>query len=68
MLENPLAPGRLYTGPARLIRGGKSDYVRDEDLPAFLVHFPAGDVVTLPDSGHNPHFDARSGFVDAVLG
>jgi len=68
MLANPLAPGQTYAGPARLIRGGKSDYVRDEDLPAFRARFPAGDVVTLPDSGHNPHFDARSGFVDAVLG
>lgn len=67
LLANPLAPGQLYRGPARLIRGGKSDYVRDEDLPAFHAHFPAGDVVTLPESGHNPHFDARSGFVDAVL-
>lgn len=68
MLGNPLAPGQVYAGPARLIRGGKSDYVRDEDLPLFLERFPAGDVVTLAESGHNPHFDARSGFVDAVLG
>lgn len=68
MLANPLAPGQAYAGPARLIRGGTSDYVRDEDLPRFRAHFPAGDVVTLPGSGHNPHFDARSGFVDAVLG
>ncbi len=68
MLGNPLAPGQVYAGPARLIRGGRSDYVRDEDLPLFLERFPAGDVVTLAESGHNPHFDARSGFVDAVLG
>lgn len=68
MLANPLAPGQRYAGPARLIRGGKSDYVRDEDLPGFRACFPAGDVVTLPGSGHNPHFDARGAFVDAVLG
>lgn len=68
MLTNPLAPGQRFTGPARLIRGGKSDYVRDEDLPAFREYFPAGDVITLAESGHNPHFDARSGFVEAVLG
>jgi len=67
MLANPLGPGQGFAGPARLIRGGKSDYVRDEDLPEFHARFPQGDVVTLPESGHNPHFDARSGFVDAVL-
>lgn len=67
MLTNPLTPDQRFAGPARLIRGGRSDYVRDEDLPAFRTYFPRGDVVTLPESGHNPHFDARSGFVDAVL-
>jgi pimeloyl-ACP methyl ester carboxylesterase len=24
-------------------------------------------VITLPDSGHNPHFEARAGFVEATL-
>lgn len=67
LLAAPLAPGQAYAGPARLIRGGRSDYVLDDDLALFRAHFPAGDVVTLPESGHNPHFDARSGFVEAVL-
>jgi pimeloyl-ACP methyl ester carboxylesterase len=65
--ENPLMPGQSYQGPTRLIRGGMSNYVLDEDIPHFLQYFPHGDVVTLSDSGHNPHFDARSGFLDAVL-
>lgn len=68
LLADPLLPGQSFAGPCRLIRGGLSDYVRDEDLPAFAARFPRLDVVTLPGSGHNPHFDARSGFVDAVLG
>jgi esterase len=63
-----LLPGQSFGGPCRVIRGGRSDYVADGDLPGFAARFPALDVVTLPDSGHNPHFDARSGFVDAVLG
>ena len=65
--ENPLLPGQSYAGPTRLIRGGQSNYVLDEDIPGFLQYFPNGDIVTLPESGHNPHFDARSGFLDAVL-
>jgi len=24
-------------------------------------------VITLPESGHNPHFEARAGFVEATL-
>ncbi len=62
-----LPPGGTYAGPARLIRGGKSDYVRDGDLAIWRERFPSGDVVTLPEGGHNPHFDARSGFLGAVL-
>lgn len=67
LVGDSLPPGVSFTGPARLIRGGKSDYVTDADLLLWSQRFPAGDVVTLPESGHNPHFDARSGFVSAVL-
>ena len=68
ILADPLRPDEVWAGPTRFIRGGRSDYVRDEDLPKIRAHFPAADVVTLPASGHNPHFDARAGFVDAVTG
>lgn len=49
------------------IRGGRSDFVRDEDLPAFEKHFPDYVLETLPDSGHNVHFDDRDAFVTALL-
>ena len=68
ILGNPLARGEVWSGRARFIRGGRSNYVRDEDFGAIRSHFPSADVVTLPESGHNPHFDARTGFVDAVVG
>ncbi|MFN5806023.1 MAG: alpha/beta fold hydrolase [Opitutales bacterium] len=68
ILGNPLAPGEAWSGRTRFIRGGKSHYVRDDDFAAVRAHFPSADVVTLPESGHNPHFDARAGFVDAALG
>jgi esterase len=67
ILGNPLSPGESYPGPVRFIRGGRSDYVRDADWPTIRAHFPQADLVTLPDSGHNPHFDARKGFVEAVV-
>lgn len=67
LVGDSLPAGATFAGPARLIRGGKSDYVRDEDLPLWRARFPAGDVVTLPESGHNPHFDARSGFLGALV-
>jgi len=68
ILGNPVGPDQTWAGPTRFIRGGKSGYVRDEDLPLIRGHFPQVDFVTLPESGHNPHFDAKAGFVDAVCG
>ena len=41
--------------------------IRDEDVAMICAHFPQVDVITLPDSGHNPHFEARAGFVEAAL-
>ena len=66
ILGDSLRPDEVWDGPTRFIRGGKSTYIRDEDLVLIRAHFPKADLITLPDSGHNPHFDARAGFVDAV--
>ena len=67
ILGNSLAVGEVWDGPTRFLRGGKSNYIRDEDFAAIRAHFPQAEVVTLPDSGHNPHFEARAGFVEAAL-
>jgi pimeloyl-ACP methyl ester carboxylesterase len=67
ILGNPLAAGESWNGPTRFLRGGKSNYIRDEDAAAIRAYFPQADIVTLPESGHNPHFEARAGFVEAAL-
>jgi pimeloyl-ACP methyl ester carboxylesterase len=67
ILGNPLADGEIWNGPTRFLRGGKSNYIRDEDAATIHAHFPQADVITLSESGHNPHFEARAGFVEAVL-
>jgi pimeloyl-ACP methyl ester carboxylesterase len=67
ILGNSLAVGEVWDGQTRFLRGGKSNYIRDEDAGLIRAHFPQADVITLPDSGHNPHFEARAGFVEAAL-
>ena len=66
IMANSLAVGESYRGPTRFICGGKSGYVAEADWPAIRAFFPSADRVILPESGHNPHFDARGGFVEAV--
>lgn len=62
--KNPLTATDRYDGPVTFIAGGKSNYVRpDEDLPRMRAHFPQAELIVMPGSGHNPHFDARAEFV-----
>jgi esterase len=65
---NPLAPTDRFDGPALFIAGGKSDYIEPADEPAIRAHFPAARIAMLAGAGHNPHLDARTAFVAAVLG
>ena len=67
ILDFEVNENETFNGPTRFIRGGKSNYITDADYNLISKHFPATDWVTLPESGHNPHFDSRTGFVDAVL-
>ncbi|MCX6287621.1 MAG: alpha/beta fold hydrolase [Bacteroidetes bacterium] len=55
-----------YTGPALFIRGGRSDYIRDEDLGDLKNKFPGAVVKTIPEAGHWVHADAPGEFLEAV--
>ena len=54
-----LAPvkGVPYEKPALFIRGGKSDYIRDEEWPGVLQLFPNARLVTIDGAGHWVHAD-----------
>ena len=65
--RNPLAPGDRYAGPVLVIAGGRSPYVGPADEATVRGHFPAAKFEILPESGHNPHMDAREKFVRAIL-
>jgi pimeloyl-ACP methyl ester carboxylesterase len=68
LVKNPLEPGDRFAGPARFIVGGRSHYVRPEDEAAIRHHFPAAEIITMADAGHNPHMEKRAEFVRAVVG
>jgi len=65
--RNPLLAGDRFGGPSLFVAGGKSAYVQPADRGAILGHFPSARIVTLPDSGHNPHIEARDALVKAVV-
>ena len=61
-------PDRVYRGPVLVVRGERSDYVRDRDLDAFRQRFPAFELVTVPGAGHWVHAERTEAFLAAVEG
>lgn len=58
---------RTYEGPTLFIRGGRSDYIEDDDLPRIRKNFPQAELVTIDEAGHWVHADAPEAFAEAVM-
>lgn len=58
--------GRRFEGPTLFVRGGRSDYVRDEHLPVIRRLFPAARVETVPAAGHWPHAERPRELLELV--
>jgi esterase len=65
--RNPLGAGERFDGPTRFFAGGQSNYIEPGDHVVIRNYFPHAEIVTLAESGHNPHMEARAAFVRAVL-
>lgn len=67
--EKILGPvsGMPFEKPALFIRGGDSDYVRDEEWPATLRLFPNARLVTIPHAGHWVHADQPAELTRIIL-
>ena len=64
---NPLSSDMRYQGPTLLLRGERSDFVRDVDIEALRAHFPRAGMTTVPGAGHNVHVENRRFFADQLL-
>ena len=58
--------GDRYEGPALFLRGAKSGYVRDEDIPYIEALFPQAEAVTIAGAGHWVHAEAPEATYEAV--
>jgi esterase len=64
--RTPLTAMDQFAGPAQFIVGGRSPYVTADDHAAIHRHFSRARIDLLPQSGHNPHMDAREDFVQLI--
>ena len=64
--QNSLKGGQVFEGQTLLITGGKSKFVKDEDLKEMREYFTNMKVVKVHKAGHNVHVEDRKGFLDAL--
>jgi pimeloyl-ACP methyl ester carboxylesterase len=58
--------GVVIENPSLFIRGGKSDYIKPEDIYLIRHHFSNVRIETIPEAGHWTHADAPKRFLDLV--
>ncbi len=66
-LMEDVSPTEPFSGPVLFIRGEKSRYILDEDIPQIKTLFPNSSLVTISGAGHWVHADAPEMFTKAVL-
>ncbi|HLP14592.1 MAG TPA: alpha/beta fold hydrolase [Flavobacteriales bacterium] len=67
-IENILAaiPAKKVNVPTLFLRGGKSNYVLDEDWGEITEHFPNATIQTIDKAGHWVHAEAPKEFYETV--
>lgn len=67
-IENILAavPNKKCELPTLFIRGGKSNYILDEDWDAIKALFPKAELVTIAQAGHWVHAEAPKEFFEKL--
>jgi len=62
-----LALSRRFEKPTLFIRGEKSQYIEEKDIPAIKDSFPCAEVVTIAGAAHWVHVDAPEQFHRVVI-
>jgi esterase len=60
-------PNGSSDGETLFIRGEKSDYITEKDLPDIEKHFPNYKLITIKDSGHWIHAEKPNEFFEEVM-
>src|SRR5215468_10450222 len=56
-----------FNKPTLFIRGGRSNYIEDDDALLIRQMFPQAEIVTLPEAGHWLHVDRPEEFFQTVV-
>ena len=65
-LAAAIEPRQEFNRPACFIRGGRSNYIPDDDISLIRKTFPQAEIKTIPNAGHWVHADAPEEFLKIV--
>ena len=65
-LLKEVCKGQQSIVPCCFIRGGQSNYIRDQDKPLIIKRFPLAQFVTIEQAGHWVHADAPHLFLTKI--
>lgn len=57
----------IFNKPTIFIKGGKSNYITEEDKSLIKSHFPEAEIVVIPNVGHWLHAEDKKAFFAAVM-
>jgi len=61
-----LPPMTVYEGPVLFLKGERSPYISEEDIPLIYAHFPRAVIREIPGAGHLLHIDRPDAVYAAV--
>lgn len=62
-----LPEGSTFEKDTLFLKGGKSDYILEQDRELINIHFPYNKIETIHNAGHWLHAEDPNGFYDAVV-
>lgn len=62
-----LPQGSSFAGPVLFLRGDRSKYIQEQDLPLIELHFPHYEIKTITNSGHWIHAENPTEFLEYTL-
>lgn len=66
-MNESISANNSFEKPTLFIRGEKSNYISDEDIPLIEKYFPQSEIKTASASGHWVHADNPKWFLETVL-
>lgn len=66
-LRGAIPPGTIFSKPVLFVRGERSDFLHEDDLPMIHRLFPAARLETIPKAGHLVHIENQAHFLSTLL-